>query len=91
MDALISLLGPFWGWIGGAAAIVIGLFGIYHKGKSTGVQQERTKQETAAAKQQMGDRISVWEVKDDVAKRDDDQLLDSAAPWVRNKQGGRSP
>jgi hypothetical protein len=89
MDALISLISPFWGWIGGAAAIAIGLLGAYFKVKSTGKAEERQARDAEAYVQQEAARIAARENEIETSlKSDRDITAGLIRDWVRNPEEG---
>ena len=80
-----EIFSKIWGWIAGAAALIVAAAGFYLRGRSTGRADERQERDTAVAKQQTQARETVREIDDEVAQMDDAALRDRANTWVRNK------
>lgn len=82
---MTELLRRIWGYLAGAAALILAAAGLYLRGRSTGRADERQERETAVSQQQAGAQQTKQEVNDEVAQMDDAALRDRASKWVRNK------
>ncbi len=82
---MTELFGKVWGWIAGAAALILAAAGFYLRGRSTGRADERQERETAVSKQQADAQQTKQEVNDEVAQMDDVAVRERATRWVRNK------
>jgi HAMP domain-containing protein len=82
MNAIFSKI---WGWIAGAAALIMAAAGLYLRGRSTGRADERQERAEKIAQQQARAQQTKQEVNDEVAQMDDSTLRDRASRWVRNK------
>lgn len=82
------IFSKIWGWVAGAAALIVAAAGLYLRGRSTGRADERQERDTAVAKQQTEARETVREVENEINQTDDAGMLDRAAPWVRKPGAG---
>ena len=80
-----ELFGKIWGYIAGAAALIVAAAGLYLRGRSTGRADERQERDAAVSKQQASAQQTKQEVNDEVAQMDDTALRERATRWVRNK------
>ncbi len=86
---LNELFGKVWGWVAGAAALVLAAAGLYLRGRSTGRADERQERDTAVAKQQTVARETVREVENETNSMDDAAVDADLSQWVRrDKTGG---
>lgn len=83
-----ELFGRIWGYIAGAAALIVAAAGLYLRGKSTGRADERQERDAAVAKQQTEARETVREVENEINQTDDAGVLDRASKWVRKPGSG---
>ncbi len=84
-----ELFGRIWGWIAGAAALMMAAAGLYLRGRSTGRSEERAERDAAVAKQQTAAREVVRENEIETASMDDSAIDADLSQWVRRPGPGR--
>lgn len=83
------IFSKIWGWVAGAAALVLAGAGLYLRGRSTGRAEERLERDIAVYQQQTKDRAVAKENEIETSlKSDSDITAGLIRDWVRNPEEG---